>query len=73
LEFCHFLSIAQGSIFELKTQLIVARKAGMGEPGMMDEAELIAEEVSKMLASSIGKVQPPKKLKAESRELKAAL
>ncbi len=61
LEFRHFLSIAQGSIFELKTQLIVARKLGMGEREMMDEAESIAEEVSKMLAAFICKVQPRSK------------
>jgi four helix bundle protein len=61
LEFRHFLSIAQGSIFELKTQLIVARKLGMGAQEMMDEAELTAEEFSKMLASLIVKVKPPVK------------
>jgi four helix bundle protein len=55
-EFRQFLSIAQGSIFEIKTQLIVAGKLGMGGPEMLDEAESIAEEVSKILASLIGKL-----------------
>ncbi len=57
-EFRQFLSIAQGSIFELKTQLIVARKLDMGEPEMLDDAESLAEEVSKMLASLIGTLPP---------------
>jgi four helix bundle protein len=57
-EFRQFLSIAQGSNFELKTQLIVAGKHGFGDPEMLKAARSLAEEVSKMLAALIGKVLP---------------
>jgi four helix bundle protein len=36
-EFRQFLGIAQGSIFELKTQLTVARKLDMGEVAALDK------------------------------------
>jgi four helix bundle protein len=66
-EFRQFLGIAQGSIFELKTQLTVARKLDMGEVAALDKAESLGEEVSKMLGAFIEKLgAAPKKLKAES-------
>jgi four helix bundle protein len=52
-EFRQSLGIAQGSIFELKTQLVVARRLEFGDSQSMGEAESLAEEVSKMLASFI--------------------
>jgi four helix bundle protein len=57
-EFRQFLSIAQGSIFELKTQLTVAGRLGIGAPEAIEGAESIATEVSKMLSALIQKVQP---------------
>jgi len=42
-----------GSIFEVKTQLIVARKLEMGKQAELDEAASLSEEVSKMLTSLI--------------------
>jgi len=66
-EFRQFLGIAQGSIFELKTQLVVARQLEMGEGKALDKAESLSEEVSKMLGSFIDKLGvATKKLKAES-------
>jgi four helix bundle protein len=66
-EFRQFLGIAQGSTFELRTQLLVARRLGIGKGSTLDEADSLMEEVSKMLASFIEKLRPAaKKLKAES-------
>ena len=66
-EFRQFLGIAQGSIFELKTQLTVARQLEIGEGKALDKAESLSEEVSKMLGSFIQKLGTAhKKLKAES-------
>ena len=52
-EFRQFLGIALGSVFEIKTQLIVARKLEMGKQAEIDEAASLGEEVSKMLTSLI--------------------
>ena len=66
-EFRQFLGLAQGSLFELKTQLLVARKLEMTRSESLDEADSFAEEVSKMLASFIQKLQDStKKLRAGS-------
>jgi four helix bundle protein len=66
-EFRQFLGLAQGSIFELKTQLAVAQRLEMGLPKKIGQAELLSEEVSKMLTSLIEKLRPAtQKLKAES-------
>jgi four helix bundle protein len=64
-EFRQFLGLAQGSIFELKTQLQVARRLGLGITKTHDRADSLAEEVSKMLTSFIEKLRPAtQKLKA---------
>ncbi|HEU5352524.1 MAG TPA: four helix bundle protein [Terracidiphilus sp.] len=55
-EFRQFLGVALGSIFEVKTQLLVARKLEMGSDVQIDEAAALSEEVSKMLTSLINKV-----------------
>ena len=52
-EFRQFLGIVLGSVFEVKTQLIVARKLEMGKQAELDEAASLCEEVSKMLTSLI--------------------
>jgi four helix bundle protein len=52
-EFRQFLGLAQGSTYELQTQLIVARKLGMGINHSFNEAESLSNEVSKMLGSFI--------------------
>jgi four helix bundle protein len=55
-EFRQFLGIALGSIFEVKTQLVVARRLGMGHEAPIEEAAAMSEEVSKMLTSLINKL-----------------
>jgi four helix bundle protein len=55
-EFRQFLGIALGSIFEVKTQLVVARRLEMGSEELIDEAATLCEEVSKMLTSLISKL-----------------
>jgi four helix bundle protein len=49
--------LAQGSLFELKTQLVVSRKLGIGNVVALHQAELLTEEVSKMLISLINKLR----------------
>jgi four helix bundle protein len=66
-EFRQFLGLAQRSLFELKTQLLVARRLGMGNIETLEQAESLSEEVSKMLTSFIDKLRPTtQKLRAES-------
>jgi four helix bundle protein len=52
-EFRQFLGLAQGSMFELKTQLLVAKNLGMVDPAALDKAERLSDEVSKMLRAFI--------------------
>lgn len=55
-EFRQFLGVALGSIFEVKTQLVVARRLEMGDEAAIDTAAALSEEVSKMLTSLINKL-----------------
>jgi four helix bundle protein len=55
-EFRQFLGVALGSIFEVKTQLVVARRLEMGDEATTSEAAALSEEVSKMLTSLINKL-----------------
>ena len=52
-EFRQFLGLAQGSNFEIQTQILVAKRLGMGEPQRLDEAQNLSIEVGKMLSSLI--------------------
>src|SRR5271170_800988 len=52
-EFRQFLGLAQGSNYEVQTQLLVARRLKMGEPEMLSKAESLSVEVGKMLSSLI--------------------
>jgi four helix bundle protein len=65
-EFRQFLGIALGSVFELKTQLVVARRLEFGSEQLINEAAGLSEEVSKMLTSLIQKLGQRQKLRAES-------
>ena len=60
-EFRQFLGLAQGSTYELQTQLLVARKLGMGSDETLNEAELLSDEVSKMLGSFIQTLRLPER------------
>ncbi|MGB8028349.1 MAG: four helix bundle protein [Terracidiphilus sp.] len=65
-EFRQFLGVALGLVFELKTQLVVARRLELGSEHAINEAAALSEEVSKMLTSLIQKLGPQsKKLRAE--------
>ncbi len=48
-EFRQFLGIARGSNCEVQTQLEIARTLKFGNPGLIDEAEKLSNEVRKML------------------------
>jgi len=52
-EFRQFLGLAQGSNFEVQTQLLVAKQLEMGEPRLLEEAQLLSIEVGKMLSALI--------------------
>ena len=52
-EFRQFLGLAQGSVFELKTQLLVAKKLGFVSGALIREADLLSNEVSKILRTFI--------------------
>jgi len=65
-EFRQFLGLAQGFLFELKTQLMVARKLEMTNCGALDEAQALSDQVSKMLSYFIQTLRP-RKVKPELR------
>jgi four helix bundle protein len=48
--------MAQGSNYEVETQLIVGRRLHFGKTGMLDEAEALSREVGKMLNSLLSAV-----------------
>ncbi len=56
-EFRQFLGLAQGSLFELRTQLIVAKRLSIVNCTELRLADSLGEEVSKMLVSLINKLR----------------
>jgi len=48
-DFRQFLSIARGSNCEVQTQLEIARALSYGEPGQIEAAESLSDEVRRML------------------------
>jgi four helix bundle protein len=52
-EFRQFLSIAQGSTYEVHTQLLVARQLKIGDEIALKRAESLCIETSKMLGAFI--------------------
>jgi four helix bundle protein len=52
-EFRQFLGLAQGSLFELRTQLLIANKLGFALGDSLNNADLLSEEVAKMLRTFI--------------------
>jgi four helix bundle protein len=61
-EFRQFLSNAQGSNYEVQTQIVIAQRLGFGSKNSLDRAAELSVEVGKMLSSLIGTIQ----LKAKS-------
>ena len=52
-EFRQFLGIAQGSTYEVQTQLLVARQLKIGDQEILRKAEALCVETSKMLGAFI--------------------
>jgi len=50
-EYRHFLGMARGSNLEVQTQLVIAAELGYSEPRVLQHAEGLSLEVSKMLVS----------------------
>jgi len=65
-EFRQFLGIAQGSTYELLTQLGVASKLGIASGAQIEEAEALGNEVSRMLTSFIPTITASEKRKRVS-------
>jgi len=52
-DFRHFLNIAQGSTFEVQTQLLLARRLKIGNDALLRKSESLCVETSKMLGAFI--------------------
>ena len=52
-EFRQFLGIAQGSTYEVQTQLLLVRRLKLGNEAMLKDAEALCTETSKMLGAFI--------------------
>ncbi len=52
-EFRQFLNIAQGSTYEVQTQLLLAKRLKIGDAVLMKRAEALCIETSKMLGAFI--------------------
>jgi four helix bundle protein len=52
-EFKQFLSIAHGSTYEIHTQLLLAKRLKIGDDEMLQKAEALCIETSKMLGAFI--------------------
>jgi len=52
-EFRQFLNTAQGSTYEVQTQLLVAKELKIGDGAMQQRAESLCIETSKMLGAFI--------------------
>jgi four helix bundle protein len=64
-EFRQFLGMAQGSNYEVQTQLVIAKELGLGDAGCLEPAQKLNDEVGRMLTSFIATVSE-KKLEAKS-------
>ncbi len=54
-EYRQFLGIARGSTLELQTQFEIARALGMGDRALIQIADDLSQEVSKMLYAMLNK------------------
>jgi len=54
-EYRQFLGMARGSTLELQTQLEIARVLGVGNKVMIERADELSQEVSKMLYAMLSK------------------
>jgi len=56
-EFREFLGVARGSLFELQTQLEIARTLGMGDNSLIGKAEGLSYEIGKMINAILQKTK----------------
>ncbi|MGA2726760.1 MAG: four helix bundle protein [Terracidiphilus sp.] len=56
-EFRQFLGVARGSNCELQTQLEIARRLGLGNSQLLNDAESLSHEVGKMIYAILGKLR----------------
>jgi four helix bundle protein len=59
-EYIQFLAISRGSALELQTQFEIAHRLEIGDVKLLDEADALSEEVSKMLYAMIDKLKATK-------------
>ncbi len=59
-EFKNFLGMAQGSNYELQTQMAIVRRLEMGDASLLESANDLSVEVGRMLSSFISKMNTPK-------------
>lgn len=57
IEFKRFLEIAIGSLFEVQTQLILAKELNFLEESYSSEIEILLEKEAKMINSLISKIK----------------
>ena len=57
IEFKGFLEIAIGSLFEVQTQLIIARELNFLEESDSSEIEILLEKEARMINSLISKIK----------------
>jgi four helix bundle protein len=55
-EFRQFLGVAHGSTCELQTQLEIARRLGLGDSQLLNDAESLSHEIGKMVFTILGKL-----------------
>src|SRR5215475_8999404 len=63
MEFRQFLGLAQGSLYELRTQIIVANRLGLDSSADLTITNSLCEQTLKMLISLINKLGTARKLK----------
>lgn len=56
-EFKQFLGIARGSNCELQTQLEIARRLGLGDLKLINDAEGLSHEIGRMIFAILGKLR----------------
>jgi four helix bundle protein len=55
-EFRQFLGVARGSNFEMQTQIEIARRLGLGDSKLLNDAEALSHEVGKMIYAILDKI-----------------
>jgi four helix bundle protein len=68
-EFRQFLGIARGSACEVQTQLEIARALRFGNPELIDQAELLSNEVRKMLFGLLDSLKAKERQGTANQEL----